>query len=145
MKQPTGYHTYGESESCPYNLYRIVEDVLIKVFLLCLAFMHTSTEYGKTVQPSKGLTASIMPVSHGQHPHGTPYESSAYFIQNDRTKKEFLIFGDVEPDSVSGLSLNRQVWRVASHKIANGTLSTIFIECSYCVSRPGLALTQIYG
>lgn len=45
---------------------------------------------------------------------------------------------DIEPpvrasDSVSGTDLNRRVWAAAAQKIVDGTLDTVFIECSYPV------------
>jgi hypothetical protein len=96
-----------------------------------------SIEFGpeKTFQPSKGLSAFAMPLSHGTHHQNTPYESSGFFIENDATNKTLLVFGDIEPDSVSGLSLNRSVWTVAAQRISEGRLSSMLIECSYCVSR----------
>ncbi|KAE8451210.1 hypothetical protein EG329_004374 [Mollisiaceae sp. DMI_Dod_QoI] len=63
------------------------------------------------------------------------YDSSAYFIRDVATKKEVLIFGDVEPDSISYSPRNLQVWADAAPKIARGLLGAIFIECSYDDSR----------
>lgn len=67
------------------------------------------------------------------------YDSSAYFIRDVTTGREILIFGDVEPDSVSLSPRNRQVWQEAGPKVASGKLTAIFIECSYddsqCVDR----------
>ncbi|KXX76893.1 3',5'-cyclic-nucleotide phosphodiesterase [Madurella mycetomatis] len=67
------------------------------------------------------------------------YDSSAYFIRDVTTGREILIFGDVEPDSVSLSPRNRQIWQEAGPKIAAGKLVAIFIECSYddsqCVDR----------
>ncbi|KAG5925714.1 hypothetical protein E4U42_004024 [Claviceps africana] len=59
------------------------------------------------------------------------YDSSAYFIQDQSHRREVLIFGDVEPDSMSLSPRNWQVWQEAAPKIAAGTLAAIFIECSY--------------
>jgi hypothetical protein len=42
-----------------------------------------------------------------------------------------LIFGDVEPDSLSAIPRTHLVWSEAAPKIAQGTLAGIFIECSY--------------
>jgi cAMP phosphodiesterase len=58
-------------------------------------------------------------------------ESSAYFIQDEETRREILVFGDVEPDSISLRPRNLAVWQEAAPKIVAGTLSAIFIECSY--------------
>ncbi|EXJ83575.1 hypothetical protein A1O1_07198 [Capronia coronata CBS 617.96] len=60
-----------------------------------------------------------------------PVSSSAFFIRNDDTGHELLIFGDVEPDTVSMSPRNHIIWEDAAVKIANGTLRAIFIECSY--------------
>ncbi|OAA56486.1 Cyclic-AMP phosphodiesterase, class-II [Cordyceps fumosorosea ARSEF 2679] len=59
------------------------------------------------------------------------YDSSAYFIQEQATRREILIFGDVEPDSLSLSPRNLPVWQEAAPKIASGALAAIFIECSY--------------
>ena len=66
-------------------------------------------------------------------------DSSAYFIRtsaaNHSPAREVLIFGDVEPDSISLSPRTRAVWMEAAPKIANGTLTGIFIECSYSNSQ----------
>ena len=59
------------------------------------------------------------------------YDSSAYFIRDVVTGREILIFGDVEPDSISLSPRNQQIWQEAAPKIAAGKLTAIFIECSY--------------
>ncbi|GAA5865068.1 hypothetical protein JCM3774_002121 [Rhodotorula dairenensis] len=64
------------------------------------------------------------------------YCSTAVFIKEDESEREFLFFGDVEPDSVSGTDLNRKVWTAAAQKIADRKLDTLFIECSYPSSQP---------
>ncbi|RMZ90198.1 hypothetical protein DV736_g2569, partial [Chaetothyriales sp. CBS 134916] len=60
-----------------------------------------------------------------------PVASSAFFIRNDVTGQEILVFGDIEPDSVSFFPRNHIVWEDAASKIAQGVLKAIFIECSY--------------
>jgi len=59
------------------------------------------------------------------------YESTVYFIRDIATGKEILIFGDVEPDSISGHYRNRHVWKEAAPLILANRLQGIFIECSY--------------
>ncbi|PFH63128.1 hypothetical protein XA68_17772 [Ophiocordyceps unilateralis] len=59
------------------------------------------------------------------------YDSSAYFIQDQDHRREVLIFGDVEPDSISLSPRNLAVWQEAAPKVASGALAAIFIECSY--------------
>ncbi|KAH6636055.1 cAMP phosphodiesterases class-II-domain-containing protein [Chaetomium tenue] len=70
------------------------------------------------------------------------YDSSVYFIRDISTGREILIFGDVEPDSISLSPRNRQVWQEAAPKIAAGKLSAIFIECSYDDSR---SVERLFG
>ncbi|KAF3933537.1 hypothetical protein ABW19_dt0200315 [Dactylella cylindrospora] len=61
------------------------------------------------------------------------YDSSCFFIRDEYTEKEILIFGDVEPDSVSISEPRRNVyiWNYAAEKMHRGILSAIFIESSY--------------
>jgi len=58
-------------------------------------------------------------------------DSTAYFIRDDLTGREALIFGDVEPDLLSLNPRTAQVWAEAAPKIAAGSLRAVFIECSY--------------
>lgn len=69
-----------------------------------------------------------MSISHGSNP--VPYQSTAFFIRHDVNKKEFLFFGDVEPDSVATSPQTHLVWHAAAPKFPD-TLNTIFIECSW--------------
>lgn len=63
--------------------------------------------------------------------HICVYDSSAYFIRCHKTGKEVLIFGDVEPDTISLSPRNLVIWQEAAPRIARGDLAAIFIECSY--------------
>ncbi|KAL1963626.1 hypothetical protein VTN77DRAFT_7947 [Rasamsonia byssochlamydoides] len=58
-------------------------------------------------------------------------ESSAFFIRDGLTGKEIIVFGDIEPDSISLDPRNKRVWEIAAPKVASGSLRAIFIECSY--------------
>jgi hypothetical protein len=62
-------------------------------------------------------------------------DSSVYFIRTEATPhspcREILIFGDVEPDSVSLSPRTAHIWAEAAPKMAAGILTGIFIECSY--------------
>ncbi len=58
-------------------------------------------------------------------------DSTAFFIRDTECNREVLIFGDVEPDSISLSPRTMGVWTEAAHKIAHGLLGGIFIECSY--------------
>ncbi|KAK3368249.1 low-affinity cAMP phosphodiesterase [Podospora didyma] len=70
------------------------------------------------------------------------YDSSAYFIRDVVTGREILIFGDVEPDSISLSPRNQQVWQEAAPKIAAGNLTAILIECSYDDSQ---SIDRLFG
>lgn len=63
--------------------------------------------------------------------HICVYDSSAYFVRDIATGREVLIFGDVEPDSISLSPRNQRVWSDAAPKIVTSQLAAIFIECSY--------------
>ncbi|KAJ5725292.1 uncharacterized protein N7483_006649 [Penicillium malachiteum] len=67
----------------------------------------------------------------GNQPIMSSVESSAFFLRDDATGDEIVVFGDVEPDSISLEPRNRRVWETAAPKIATGKLPAIFIECSY--------------
>lgn len=58
-------------------------------------------------------------------------DSSAFFLRDDHTGSEVLIFGDVEPDSLSLSQRNIQVWSDAANKLTSGLLLGVLIECSY--------------
>ena len=58
-------------------------------------------------------------------------DSSAFFLRDEHTCHEILIFGDVEPDSLSLSPRTHQVWVDAAPKFASGHLKAILIECSY--------------
>lgn len=58
-------------------------------------------------------------------------ESSAFFLRDANSGAEIIVFGDVEPDSISLDPRNSKVWEVAAPKVAAGTLRAIFIECSF--------------
>ena len=60
-----------------------------------------------------------------------PVDSSAFFLRDDHSGSEVLIFGDVEPDSLSLSPRTSQVWNDAATKITAGLLTGILIECSY--------------
>jgi len=66
-----------------------------------------------------------------QSTHFHAVDSSAFFIRNDSNGHEIIVFGDIEPDSVSLHPRNQVVWEDAAPKIMSGTLKAIFIECSY--------------
>lgn len=63
--------------------------------------------------------------------NGCVVDSTAYFLRDEETEREVLIFGDVEPDSLSLTPRTFVVWQEAARKIVQGVLGGIFIECSY--------------
>jgi cAMP phosphodiesterase len=69
------------------------------------------------------------------HSNQCVVDSTAYFIRTESTlttpKREILIFGDVEPDSLSLSPRTALIWAEAAPKIAAGILTGIFIEVSY--------------
>lgn len=71
-------------------------------------------------------------------------DSSAFFIRAESTMttptKEILLFGDVEPDSLSLSPRTTYIWAEAAPKIAAGILAGIFIECSYTDSQADAVL-----
>ncbi|KAG5986528.1 hypothetical protein E4U54_005379, partial [Claviceps lovelessii] len=91
-----------------------------------------SASRSQTLLGQAALSAASSPFgSTGEPEKICVYDSSAYFIQDHSHRREVLIFGDVEPDSISLSPRNLQVWQEAAPKIAAGTLAAIFIECSY--------------
>ncbi|KAF8197394.1 cAMP phosphodiesterases class-II-domain-containing protein [Pholiota molesta] len=62
--------------------------------------------------------------------YSTTVQFCRLFVRHDLSHREFLFFGDVEPDSLAEKPLTIDIWRVSAPKIPE-TLSTIFIECSY--------------
>lgn len=76
-------------------------------------------------QPSPRMTAT------DQQGASCVVDSTAYFIRDTESSREVLIFGDVEPDSISLSPRSYVVWQEAARKIAYGVLGGIFIECSY--------------
>jgi 3',5'-cyclic-nucleotide phosphodiesterase len=76
-----------------------------------------------------GISVRTIALNHGRNQTGN-YESAAFFIRHDLHNREFLFFGDVEPDTVAPRPQTINVWRAAAPKIPQ-KLSTIFIECSW--------------
>lgn len=90
------------------------------------------------LSPTGGSTAALSPagIPRSDSSHVCVYDSSAYFVRDIYSGKELLMFGDVEPDSVSLSPRNRKVWMEAAPKVVAGVLKGIFIECSYDDSHP---------
>ena len=82
-------------------------------------------------QDLSGQNSQRIPGTPGNDPNFQPVDSSAFFLRNETDGTEIIVFGDVEPDSVSLSPRNHIVWEDAAGKVASGTLKAIFIECSY--------------
>lgn len=52
-------------------------------------------------------------------------------MRDDHSGAEILVFGDLEPDSISLDPRARFVWQEAAQKLAHGRLRAVFVECSY--------------
>ncbi|KAG2752245.1 hypothetical protein P692DRAFT_20313862 [Suillus brevipes Sb2] len=100
-------------------------------FQLVYHALHTDGKY-EAIFPN--ISVRLMTVSHGKN-HIGQYEGACFFIRHDPTGREFIFFGDVEPDSISVEPKNIAVWRAAAPKIPHD-ISTIFIECSYQTGWP---------
>ncbi|KAL9594413.1 MAG: hypothetical protein Q9219_007050 [cf. Caloplaca sp. 3 TL-2023] len=85
---------------------------------------------------STGSMDSIRSQALPQAPEKKAYDSAAYFLRDEQTGKEVLIFGDVEPDSVSLNPRTTRVWQDAAAKLSAGLLTGILIECSYDDAQP---------
>ncbi|EEP82257.1 conserved hypothetical protein [Uncinocarpus reesii 1704] len=88
-----------------------------------------SAVFESILLPSRRVSIDASDIS--KDPSLAPVESSAFFIRDESTGAEILIFGDVEPDSISIEPRNAGIWDSAAQKIASGILRAIFIECSY--------------
>lgn len=66
----------------------------------------------------------------------TSNDSAAFFLLDHSTGREALIFGDVEPETLSVSPRTAKVWTEAAKRIVLGTLTGILIECSFEDSQP---------
>jgi len=97
-----------------------------------LSIINLNNEYHK-ITPT--ISIRCMPLSHGKTTKQEDYPSLAYFVRHKNSGREFLFFGDVEPDSISGKGTSLAVWRTAAPLIVEGSLKTIFLECSWLTGR----------
>ncbi|MCJ1308475.1 hypothetical protein MMC25_002128 [Agyrium rufum] len=89
----------------------------------------TSTAH---ISPSTGIRNPLEGANFGMNEKEVcVYDSSAFFVRDEETGHELLIFGDVEPDSISLSPRTERVWIDAAPKIGQGLLKAIFIECSF--------------
>lgn len=108
-----------------------------------------SSSYEPLPVASSSHASSVVNVTHGGEPLRSDsreqicvYNSSAYFIRDIETGKEILVFGDVEPDSISLSPRNKLVWVEAAPKILSKRLRGIIIECSFADSQTN---DRLYG
>lgn len=102
--------------------------------LICFTPFLSLSHDGRYHTIIPNVSVRRMPLSHGPDGESGTYDSSAFFIRNNSASREFLFFGDVEPDSLARSPCNIDVWRAAAPKIPN-VLSSIFIECSWPIGR----------
>lgn len=78
-------------------------------------------------------------VSHGVNNNNNDFYKSTAFLINDKVfNYKLLIFGDVESDNCSNLSLNENIWKFISPSIISNDLNSIIIECSTIDKPPPL-------
>ncbi|KAG6909827.1 hypothetical protein DXG01_015100 [Tephrocybe rancida] len=106
-------------------------------YKLLYSQLHMDNKY-RDIYP--GISVRTMPINHGHNEHGD-YGSAAFFIRHNTHNREFLFFGDVEPDIVASEPRTISVWRAAAPKIPH-KLSAIFIECSWPSGRSN---DMLYG
>jgi len=99
-------------------------------------YLLTTLHYGQYQQLCPNVSVRTMPLTHGRSfaDATLPYESSAFFIRHDITRRQFLFFGDVEPDSLSIKPQSIAVWREAACLVPD-QLDSIFLECSWSMDR----------
>lgn len=88
----------------------------------------------KALPAAMSVPSPILQPDPSQNYHGNKvcaYDSSAFFLRDDQTGKEVLVFGDVEPDSLSLAPRTAQVWSDAATKFVSSVLMGVLIECSY--------------
>ncbi|KAL8833355.1 MAG: hypothetical protein Q9170_004308 [Blastenia crenularia] len=85
---------------------------------------------------STGSMDSARSQNYPQASEKKAYDSAAYFLRDEETGKEVLIFGDVEPDVISLNPRTARVWQDAAAKLSAGLLTGILIECSYDDAQP---------
>lgn len=131
-----------EKESVPY--YKICNGLSVKCWSVSHGFCmkgdnrQVSSHNGMEefyVPHSSTSSKSQIPVSNLSARARQAIDSSAFFLRDDQTGKEILIFGDVEPDSLSVSPRTARVWEDAAEKIVGEVLQGVFIECSYDDSR----------
>lgn len=102
--------------------------------------MH-NIDYGYNSPGGRGRGSQSYDNDDHQNTHqSSVVDSTVYFIRDCATSQEVLIFGDVEPDSVSFSPRLAGIWQEAAPKIASGILTGVFIECSYDDSQPDAVL-----
>lgn len=88
-----------------------------------------STQQGhRDLSAPPGTPGKTLP---SEHHNFVAVESSAFIIRNESKSAEIIVFGDIEPDSISINPRNHIVWDDIAPKVARGALRAIFIECSF--------------
>ncbi|KAI5358104.1 Putative cyclic-AMP phosphodiesterase, class-II, ribonuclease Z/Hydroxyacylglutathione hydrolase [Septoria linicola] len=124
----------GISDSAPpYNgsIQGIPQDQAAMNRSLSISAMHSQPGTPGSTQRQSFHTHHPSPQLRAADHEACVVDSTAYFLRDEDTQREVIIFGDVEPDSLSLTPRNFIVWQEAARKIAQGVLGGIFIECSY--------------
>eukprot|EP01121_Diplochlamys_sp_Union-15-3_P022211 TRINITY_DN9386_c0_g1_i1.p1 TRINITY_DN9386_c0_g1~~TRINITY_DN9386_c0_g1_i1.p1 ORF type:complete len:320 (+),score=34.03 TRINITY_DN9386_c0_g1_i1:33-992(+) len=79
--------------------------------------------------PNTAITVEIFPLC-----HSACYPSTGFLIQSDGFY--ILYLGDTGPDAVEGSNDLQNIWTRVAPLVQQGTLTAIFLECSYDNSRP---------
>ncbi|KAF1986752.1 hypothetical protein K402DRAFT_331836 [Aulographum hederae CBS 113979] len=124
LATPQHHHNLNHSQSVPHSMTLSSSQSQQQQDRRGSLYSHPSAPGTPTVHPSEQQCV---------------VDSTAYFIRTtdqdssgtSQVSSEILIFGDVEPDSLSFSPRTATVWAEAAPKIASGFLKAIFIECSY--------------
>ncbi|KAE8380656.1 cAMP phosphodiesterases class-II-domain-containing protein [Aspergillus bertholletiae] len=130
------YRCFGVSHGCTRRHYAPEAEMrrsLSNAMYLGDPFMMRSASRAAIsfVQEEPGYMSPAMRRPSNPRDSWMSVESSAFFIREPSSGCEIIIFGDVEPDSISIEPRNRRIWEAAAPRIAAGKLRAIFIECSY--------------
>lgn len=124
----------GMSDSMPpYNgsIQGMPHDQITSNRALSMSAMHSQPGTPGGTQRASFHTHQASPQLRAADHDTCVVDSTAFFLRDEETQREVIIFGDVEPDSLSLTPRNIVVWQEAARKIAQGVLGGIFIECSY--------------
>lgn len=65
-----------------------------------------------------------------------PTVSTAFLFTNQKTQRDMLFIGDVEPDDIGSTRSNYTLWKQVALRVAQKRLRAIFLECSFSSEHP---------